>query len=116
MQNQIENIRDSVKGLECRTEAELDARIRTEEDKIRFGTVTLREERAVVAEISKLKSQRDKIRAYEAQKTSLAGLQSEVVNVRAVIGEMDTEVGRRIVRHCGAGAAWLVCGWGRQVR
>lgn len=91
VQNRISDIRGHVKGLQVKTEAELDKLIQQEEERIRFGGVTLREEKQVLAELSKLRSQRDKIKQYEQQKGSLAGLEAELAKVKSSIDELDAE-------------------------
>lgn len=91
VQARISDIRGHVKGLQVKTEADLDKAIQQEEERIRFGGVTLREEKQVLAELSKLRAQRDKIRQYEAQKGSLAGLEAELAKVKSSIDELDAE-------------------------
>lgn len=91
VQNRISDIRGHVKGLQVKTEAELDKLIQQEEERIRFGGVSLREEKQVLAELSKLRSQRDKIKQYEQQKGSLAGLEAELAKVKSSIDELDAE-------------------------
>lgn len=87
----IINIKNMVKGLECRTEQELDAKIKQEEDKIRFGSASLREEKMIVNEISKLRSQREKIKEYELERSRLAELEADTAKVKATIEELESE-------------------------
>ena len=72
-------------------QAELDARIVELEDKIRFGSIPLREEKMVVNDINKLRGQREKIKEFELHKASLVELEAENKKVKAVIEEMDGE-------------------------
>lgn len=72
-------------------QAELDARIVELEDKIRFGSIALREEKMVVNDINKLRGQREKIKEFELHKASLVELEAENKKVKAVIEEMDGE-------------------------
>ena len=72
-------------------QAELDARIVELEDKIRYGSIPLREEKMVVNDINKLRGQREKIKEFELHKASLAELEAENKKVKAVIEEMDGE-------------------------
>jgi len=72
-------------------QGELDARIVELEEKIRFGSIPLREEKMVVNDISKLRGQREKIKEYELHKASLGELEAEAKKVKAVIEEMDGE-------------------------
>lgn len=72
-------------------QAELDARVVELEEKIRFGTIPIREEKMVVNEISKLRGQREKIKEFELHKSSLVELEAECKKVKAVIEEMDGE-------------------------
>ncbi len=54
-------IQETLRGLECKSEAELDARVKELEDKISHGSLLLREEKQVVGQISKLQSQRNQV-------------------------------------------------------
>lgn len=87
----VSAIKNKVKGLECRTEQELDAKIKAEEERIRFGSVTLREEKMIVNEISKLRAQRDKIKEYELEKSRLVELESNIDKVKAAAAELEGE-------------------------
>jgi hypothetical protein len=89
--NKIQEIKAKVRGLDFKTEAELDERIRQQEEKIRFGSIPLREEKMVVQEISKLKAQREKIKEYELQKATLVELEAESAKVKAMMADMDDE-------------------------
>ncbi|KAG1668087.1 hypothetical protein FOA52_010497 [Chlamydomonas sp. UWO 241] len=90
-QTKISEIKTKVKGLDFRSEAELDARIVEMEEKIRFGTIPLREEKSVVQEISKLRGMREKIKGFEGEKSSLAEMESESSKIKAMLEEMDGE-------------------------
>ena len=66
--DKVAAIKESTKGLDCKTEAELDARIKAQEDLISGGGISIREEKIVVSEISKLRAQREKIKGFEGFK------------------------------------------------
>ena len=86
-------IKDGFKGLDCKSEEELDAKIRELEHKVSHeGDLALREEKQIVQQISKLNSQRAKVREYGAQKSSLTELESDSGKVKAVIKELEEEV------------------------
>ncbi|GLC38606.1 hypothetical protein PLESTB_000451800 [Pleodorina starrii] len=86
-------IRQTLRGLDCKSEEELDAKVKELEDRISFGGLTLREEKLVVGQISKLKSQRVQVRDYANQKTTLDELESENDKVNVVIAELEGEFG-----------------------
>ena len=54
-------IKDNLRGLECKSEGELEARVKELEDRISHGSLLLREEKMVVGQISKLQSQRAQV-------------------------------------------------------
>ena len=60
---QVAEIRANLKGLDCKSEAELESRIKEMEYKIVHESTVLREEKQMVAQIAKLNSQREKVRA-----------------------------------------------------
>jgi uncharacterized coiled-coil DUF342 family protein len=57
-QNKMGAIREALRGLLCKSEEELDAKIKELEDRIMHGSLPLREEKQLVQQISKLQSQR----------------------------------------------------------
>lgn len=65
-QKKAKAIREGTKGMECRSEEELDARVKELEDKISHGSLALREEKAVVSQISKLRAQRSQVQIGRA--------------------------------------------------
>ncbi|KAG2433500.1 hypothetical protein HYH02_012618 [Chlamydomonas schloesseri] len=89
----IQAIKENLRGLDCKSEEELDAKIKELEDKISHGSIPLREEKQVVQQISKLQTQRAQIRDYDNQKNALTELEAETQKVKVVIAELDGEFG-----------------------
>lgn len=56
--NRMKAIRENLRGLDCKSEEELDAKVRELEAKITHEGVALREEKQIVQQISKLQQQR----------------------------------------------------------
>jgi hypothetical protein len=75
-------------GLDCRSEEELDDKIADMERSIQHDGLSLREEKMMVQNISKLKSQRDKIREFQGQQDSLSQWEAEAKKIKAVIDEV----------------------------
>ncbi|GLI69751.1 hypothetical protein VaNZ11_014429, partial [Volvox africanus] len=90
-QQKIGLIRDILRGLSCKSEEELDAKLKALEDEIKLGGLTLREEKQKVHEINKLMSQRAQIRDYQNQEASREELEAENSKVKAVIAELESE-------------------------
>lgn len=84
-QTEITTIVNNLKGLDCKSEAELDSKIREFEEKIASGTAPIREERQIVQNISKLSAQREKIREYTSQEARLATLKTEKQRVSGLL-------------------------------
>lgn len=57
----MQSIREDLKGLDCKSEAELDAKIKEMENKISHEGVALREEKQIVQNIAKLQKQREQV-------------------------------------------------------
>lgn len=90
-QSQSASIRDNLRGLECKTEEELEERIRECEARIAHEPMPLREEKLLVTQISKLKAQRGKVKEYGGQSSTLSDLQTEREKIGTVIKEMEEE-------------------------
>ncbi|GIL86935.1 hypothetical protein Vretimale_15532 [Volvox reticuliferus] len=90
-QQKIGSIRETLRGLSCKSEVELDAKLQSLEDEIKLGALTLREEKQKVHEINKLRSQRAQIRDYQNQEASREDLELENNKVRAIILELEGE-------------------------
>lgn len=60
-QAKSKGVKGTEKGLECRSEVQLDARIKELEGFIQYGQVSLKEEKDIVKNISKLQSQRQQV-------------------------------------------------------
>ncbi|KAG2483805.1 hypothetical protein HYH03_017328 [Edaphochlamys debaryana] len=90
-QNKMSAIKENLRGLDCKSEEELDAKVKELEDRISHGSLLLREEKQVVSQISKLQSQRGQIRDYDNQKSALTELESENSKVKVVIAELESE-------------------------
>lgn len=88
---QIQEIRTGIKGIDVKTEEELEEKIRDMEHQIQHEPLTLRTEKQFVSQIAKLNSQRDKVRTYESQKTNYSELENELSKVKAVIDELEGE-------------------------
>jgi hypothetical protein len=69
-QNKMGSIRETLRGLDCKNEEELDAKVKDLEQRIALGGLTLREEKLVVGQISKLQSQRSQVSAIPHQPRS----------------------------------------------
>ncbi|KXZ44271.1 hypothetical protein GPECTOR_70g502 [Gonium pectorale] len=91
-QRKISAIKENLRGLDCKSEEELDAKVKELEERITHGSLPLREEKQLVGQISKLQAQRAQVRDYENQKTSLVELESELQKVLAVLEELEGEV------------------------
>lgn len=90
--NEMKDIRGSLRGLDARSEAELDEKIAELESRIAYGQVELREEKQIVQQISKLRAQRERVRQYESQNQGrLDMLEGENSKVKAVIAELEAE-------------------------
>ncbi|PNW85600.1 hypothetical protein CHLRE_03g194350v5 [Chlamydomonas reinhardtii] len=89
----IQAIKENLRGLDCKSEEELDAKVKELEDKISHGSLILREEKQVVQQISKLQTQRAQIRDYDNQKNALTELEAETQKVKVVMAELDGEFG-----------------------
>ena len=87
--DKVAAIKESIKGLDCKTEAELDAKIKAQENLISGGGISIREEKIVVSEISKLRAQREKIKGFEGYKETMAEAESEASKIKSIIDEMD---------------------------
>ena len=92
-QTKISDVRNALKGLECKSEVDLDAKIKDLEHRIAHDQVELREEKQFVKLIGVLGSQREKIRELDSQKGSLAEMESACTKIKAVIDEMGGEFG-----------------------
>lgn len=57
----------------CTTQAELDAKVAAMEAEISHGQLPLREEKQMVRDISRLKSQRDRVREAEGRQATVGG-------------------------------------------
>ncbi|KAI8477150.1 MAG: hypothetical protein J3K34DRAFT_516093 [Monoraphidium minutum] len=90
--DEIAAVKGSQSGLEARSEAELDAKLAAMEAEISHGQMALREEKQMVKDISRLKSQRDRVREAEGRQASLAQLEGELSKVKATIKELEPEV------------------------
>ncbi|EFJ41687.1 hypothetical protein VOLCADRAFT_121607, partial [Volvox carteri f. nagariensis] len=90
-QQKMSSIRETLRGLSCKSEEELDAKLKALEEEISLGGLTLREEKQKVHEITKLKSQRAQIRDYDNQKTTMAEYEAENDKVKEVIKELESE-------------------------
>lgn len=88
---QITAIKTGVKGLDCRSEEELEQRIHELEQQIQHEQLPLRVEKQTVQNISKLKAQREQIKQYEGQRSNLGDLEAEVSKLKGVIAELDEE-------------------------
>lgn len=58
---------------------------------LQHGTLPLREEKAVVQQISKLNLQRERVREYESQRSAMSELESEASKLKSLISELDSE-------------------------
>eukprot|EP00775_Hariotina_reticulata_P001871 gene1871-2208_t len=90
--DKIQAVKSIRSGLECRTEEELDDKIADMERSIQHDGLSLREEKMMVQNISKIKSQRDKIREFQGQQDSLAQWEAEAKKIKAVIDEVESEI------------------------
>lgn len=90
--DKIQDYKAGRAGLECRTEEELDEKIAEMEHSIQHDGLTLNAEKQLVKNISKLKSQREKIREFQGAQEGLAQLEAEAKKLKAVIDEIDGEV------------------------
>lgn len=90
-QGKITNIKTALKGLECKSEEELDAKIKELEHRISHDQILLRDEKAYVKQIGLLGSQRERVKQYDSEKGSLVEMESECSKIKAVINEMDSE-------------------------
>uniref|UniRef100_A0A7S0YCV1 Uncharacterized protein n=1 Tax=Polytomella parva TaxID=51329 RepID=A0A7S0YCV1_9CHLO len=64
-------------GFVCKSEEELDAKIKSLEDRIAHENIPMREEKSIVLQISKLKQKRPLIRQFETQVTYFEALEVE---------------------------------------
>eukprot|EP00798_Chlamydomonas_sp_ICE-L_P014324 gene14324-20309_t len=90
-QNKMTEIKNALKGLDCKSEEELDAKINEMENRISHSQIELKEEKALVRQIATLRTQREQIKAYDTQKSSLTEMENESSKIKAVIAEMDGE-------------------------
>lgn len=65
-QTKSRGVKETLKGLECRSEEELEARIKELEHHIQHDQLTLKEEKDMVKNISKLQSQRQQVSTQAA--------------------------------------------------
>lgn len=89
--DQSASIKENLRGLECKSEEELEERIKELEHQIQHEPMTLREEKNIVQLISKLVSQRGKVKEYGGQTSTLTELQAERTKITTVIKEMEDE-------------------------
>lgn len=87
--DKVAAIKESIKGLDCKTEAELDAKIKAQENLISGGGISIREEKIVVSEISKLRAQREKIKGFEGYRETMAEAEAEASKIKSIIDELD---------------------------
>jgi uncharacterized coiled-coil DUF342 family protein len=89
--DRISDIRSGQKGLEVRSEEDLDAKIASLEEEIASGSVELRVEKQLVSQIAKLRSQRDKVREFQAAQGDLGQLEADLKRVKAMLAEQQDE-------------------------
>lgn len=62
----MQSIKEDLRGLDCKSEAELDSKVKELENKITHEGVALREEKMIVLQISKLQKQREAVSRRQA--------------------------------------------------
>jgi hypothetical protein len=89
--DRIGGIRSGQKGLDVKTEEDLDRKIEELEAEIQSGEVPLRVEKQLVQNISKLRNQRDKVREFQSQQGDLAQLEEDLKKVRSILSDLQDE-------------------------
>jgi len=89
--DRIQMIRSGQKGLDVKTEEELDAKIDELEAEIQSGEVPLRVEKQLVQNISKLRNQREKVREFQNQQGDLTQVEEDLKKVRSILSDLQDE-------------------------
>ena len=85
-------LREENADLEARTEADLDAKIAAATQSIEHETISLAEEKRLIAVIKKLEAQRPRIKELENAVTSVAEVRADAERLRAELHEHDAEL------------------------
>uniref|UniRef100_A0A7S3R2F2 Uncharacterized protein n=1 Tax=Dunaliella tertiolecta TaxID=3047 RepID=A0A7S3R2F2_DUNTE len=89
--DQIKEIMSHVQGTDLRSEAALDERIRQMESQIASGGISLREEKMVVQNVSRLQALRGKLREFDSSQEQLQYAEGEAQKLKTVLAGMESE-------------------------
>ncbi|KAF5832142.1 hypothetical protein DUNSADRAFT_12044 [Dunaliella salina] len=89
--DQIKEIMSNVQGTDLRSEAALDERIRQMEGQIASGSISLREEKMVVQNVSRLQALRGKLREFDSCQEQLQYAEGEAQKLKSVLAGMESE-------------------------
>ena len=91
-QEQVRNMKDIGRDLQCKTEEELLRKLEGMELTIAHGSLTLNEEKEMVKKIKKLKMQKDSIKEYDTNKEAIAETKLEIDEFKDYLKVLNSEL------------------------